>query len=255
IADDAVVDPLHALDVRTLVAPLGAGDDAEVLLLRFLVGGQHLADAGRIDGDRLLGEEVLARLDDRLDVQGPEARRRGQHDQVAAVDDLLIGVEPDEAAVVGDVELLLGGAGLLQPVAAGLQVVLEGVAQSVDLDVVAGAGCLADIVRGAGAPATAADQADLDGIAARGVRVAQQAQADGGGGRTPQEVPPGGGGSYGRGWFGHGSSPGALGVGFGSGPGPDPFVLNQSCDRSRSPRSTLIALRLILPRRQLRSAG
>ena len=42
-----------------------------------------------------------------LDVLRPEAGRGGQHHQVAAVDDLLIGVEADEAAVVGDVELLL----------------------------------------------------------------------------------------------------------------------------------------------------
>src|SRR5262249_10352194 len=62
-------------------------------------------------------------------------------------------------------------------------------------------------------------------------------------------------GSLGRGWLGHVSSPGALGVGFGSGRGPAPLVLNQSCDRSRPPRSTLIAVRLILPRRQVRSAG
>ena len=42
-----------------------------------------------------------------LDVLGPEAGRGGQHHQVAAVDHLLVGVEADEAAVVGDVELLL----------------------------------------------------------------------------------------------------------------------------------------------------
>ena len=47
-----------------------------------------------------------------LDVQGPEARRRGQDHQVAAVDHLLVGVEADEAAVVGDVELLLAVLGV-----------------------------------------------------------------------------------------------------------------------------------------------
>ena len=45
-----------------------------LLLLGLLVGGQHLADAGAVDADRLLGEEVLAGLDRRLDVLGPEAR-------------------------------------------------------------------------------------------------------------------------------------------------------------------------------------
>ena len=59
----AVVDPLHALDVAGLVPALGAGDDGQVLLLGLLGGRQHLADAGAVDADRLLGEEVLAGLD------------------------------------------------------------------------------------------------------------------------------------------------------------------------------------------------
>ena len=70
VADRAVVDPLHALDVAGLVAALGAGDDRELLLLGLLVGGQDLADAGAVDGDRLLGEDVLAGLDGRLEVRG-----------------------------------------------------------------------------------------------------------------------------------------------------------------------------------------
>ena len=112
LADRPVVDPLHALEVAGLVAALGAGDDGQLLALGLLVGGQHLADAGAVDADGLLGEEVLAGLDGRLDVQGPEARRRRQHHQVAAVDHLLVGVEADEAAVVGDVELVLAVLGV-----------------------------------------------------------------------------------------------------------------------------------------------
>ena len=68
------MDPLHALDVAGLVAALGAGDDGQVLLLGLLGGGEDLADAGAVDGDRLLGEDVLARLDGRLDVHRAEAR-------------------------------------------------------------------------------------------------------------------------------------------------------------------------------------
>ena len=87
--------------VAELVAALRAGDDVQALLVRLLVGGQHLADAGRVHADRLFGEQVLAGRDRRLDVQRPEARRRGQHDVVdfGAVDDLLVGVEAVEAAV------------------------------------------------------------------------------------------------------------------------------------------------------------
>ena len=74
-----------------------------------------------------------------------EAGRGGEDHQVAAVDDLLIGVEADEAAVVGDVELVLACGVLAEPVAAVIEVVLEDVAHGVELDVVGRAGGLADV--------------------------------------------------------------------------------------------------------------
>ena len=46
VADRAVVDALHRLEVAGLVAALRAGADAELLLLRLLVRREHLADAG-----------------------------------------------------------------------------------------------------------------------------------------------------------------------------------------------------------------
>ena len=86
---------------------LRAGDDRQALLLGLLVGGQHLADAGAVHADRLLGEEVLAGLDRRLDVLRPEARRRGQDDVVdGSRCTCLVGVQADEAAVLGDVDLV-----------------------------------------------------------------------------------------------------------------------------------------------------
>ena len=94
-------------------------------------------------------KRFLPALIDRLDVQGPEARRRRQHHQVAAVDHLLVGVEADEAAVVGDVELVLAVLGVPDRVAAVPQTILEHIGQRVDLDVVGGARGLADVVGGA----------------------------------------------------------------------------------------------------------
>ena len=194
------MDPLHALDVAGLVPALGAGDDGQLLALGLLVGGQHLADAGAVDADGLLGEEVLAGLDDRLDVQGPEARRRRQHHQVAAVDHLLVGVEADEAAVVGDVELVLAVLGVPNRVAAVPEAILEHVGQGVDLDVVGGARRLADVLGRARAAAAAADQADLDRVAARGVGVGQEAKAGRRRGRCLEKITTAGG----AGGFGHG---------------------------------------------------
>ena len=108
VADRSVVNSLQAFDVSRLMPALGAGDDGKSLPGGFVVGGQHLADAGAVNRDGLLGKEVLAGLDRRLDVLGTEAGRGRQHDQVAAVDDFLISVEADEAAIVGDVDLVLG---------------------------------------------------------------------------------------------------------------------------------------------------
>ena len=82
VADVAVVDALHRFEVAGLVAALGAGHDRQVLLLGLLGGGQHLADAGAVDADRLLGEDVLAGGDGGFEVDRPEAGRRRQDDVV-----------------------------------------------------------------------------------------------------------------------------------------------------------------------------
>ncbi len=56
-------------------------------------------DAGRVDGHRLLGEDVLAGLDGRAQVDRPEMRRGAEQDHVdPAAQELAVGVEPDEAA-------------------------------------------------------------------------------------------------------------------------------------------------------------
>ena len=43
---------------------------------------QHGANAGRIDGHRLLAEDVLAGLDRRLEMHRAEMRRRGKNDNI-----------------------------------------------------------------------------------------------------------------------------------------------------------------------------
>jgi hypothetical protein len=167
------------------MASLGAGDDGQFLALGLLIGGQDLADTGRVNAHWLLGEKVLASLDRGLDVPRPEARGRGQHHQVAAIDDLLIGVEADETAVVGDVELLLGVAVVLDVVTAIPEAILEHVGQGVQLDVVRGARRLANIL---GSARAAADQADLDRVVALGMGVRQEGEAGRGRGRCFEKV-------------------------------------------------------------------
>ena len=94
VADRAVVDALDRREVFGLVAPLRAGDDAELLLRRRFVGGEHRADAGRIDRHRLLGEDVLAGGDRGGEMHRAEAgRRRQDHEVDVRREHFLVGVE------------------------------------------------------------------------------------------------------------------------------------------------------------------
>ena len=187
VADRAVVDALHRLALAVVVAPAEAGDDRQVLLLRLAARLQDRADAGGVDGDRLLAEDVLAGLDGRLEVQRPEVRRRGQEHHVdAAGDHLLVGVEADEAAVGRDVDLgRRSSASFWSVLEAVLEPVLEGVAHRDELDVRVGVQGL----RGrAGAAAAAADEADAQGVAAGGVDQRRGTQRDGAGRGGGQEL-------------------------------------------------------------------
>ncbi len=114
LADRAVVDPLHRLADAQVVAPAEPGDEAEVLLLGLFGGGHRHLHRRHVDAVRLFAEDVLAGVDGRLQVDGVEVRRGGdQHHVDAALDQLLVGVEADEAMIVVDGHLL--GIHLLQP--------------------------------------------------------------------------------------------------------------------------------------------
>ena len=65
LADLAVADPLHELEVLRRVALLRADDDRQALLRRPLRGLDERPHAHRVDGARLLDEEVLAGVDRR----------------------------------------------------------------------------------------------------------------------------------------------------------------------------------------------
>ena len=91
------------------VAAHQADADLEVLLLRLLAQGEHLAGGRAVDGDRLLHEGIEALLDRVAEMHPAEGRRRGEDDDVArleAVHGLLVAVEADELAVVGHVDLV-----------------------------------------------------------------------------------------------------------------------------------------------------
>src|SRR5207253_2975755 len=184
-------------EVAGHVTALGTGHHAQVALVSLVIRGEHLPDTSRIRGDRLLREEVLARGDGGGDVQRPEARRRGQHDVVRGGNHLLIGVKADKAALFGNIHAIAKRLDLLVLhelvclAAAVLQPVLEDVAQRNNLNIRSG---VQHIIDGPGTAAAAADQADLDHIAAGRVDIAQHAQvgceARALHGRALQEISP-----------------------------------------------------------------
>ena len=192
-ADGPVVDALHGLEVAGLMAALGADADGDPLGFRLLISGEHGADAGPVHRHRLLGKDVLARGHGGLQKRRAESRRRGQDDVVHVVkrQHLLVGVEADELAVRGHV--YVGGKfGLLEKVKAGVEAVLEDVAHGHQLD----SGSSAEnIFGGSCAALAAADQADSNHVAARGVgagdgaEVPREPSAHHRGGRPLERVP------------------------------------------------------------------
>src|ERR1035437_2945796 len=98
---------------------------------------------------------MLARVNRRLEVDGAKTRRRGQqHDIYAAVDDLLVSVQPHELLLGGDFDLIR--VILLQALQTLLELILERVAHGREDDVLVGSEGLAG---GAGGTAPATQQA------------------------------------------------------------------------------------------------
>ena len=125
--------------------------------------------AGGIDGDRLLGEDVLARLDRRAEVDRAEMRRRAEQYHVhAAAEQLPVSVESDEAMIGLDGDFGRDLLGLLQDLQTVLQPVFEGVGHGDELDVRIGGERLGGRT---GAAVAAADQADPEHVAAGRVNV------------------------------------------------------------------------------------
>ena len=136
LADRPVVDAAYGLAEGVAVAETEARDDREALRLRHLAALQDRVNARGIDGDRLLGEDVLARLHGRAEVNRPELRRRGEQYHVdTAVEKLLAGVEPHEPVLGADVDLAADLRVLLEDRQALLEPVLEGVGHRDELDV------------------------------------------------------------------------------------------------------------------------
>ena len=133
---------------------LRAGRDDETLLLRLLAGGDDAAAAGRIDRRRFFHEDVLARLDGRLHVHGPEQRRcRNQHDLGVGRQKVEVGFGAGETALFGHFEAFCRAQRL------SFEVVGQGHDLHLATEELGGREHVADR---AGAAAAATDQPDLE---------------------------------------------------------------------------------------------
>jgi hypothetical protein len=96
VADRTLANLLHGADVVRLPAILRAGDDGRAAGDRLVVRLQADAISRRIDAGRLLGEDMLPRLDRLSHIRGPKAGRHGQEHDVDArvIEHPFVAVEP-----------------------------------------------------------------------------------------------------------------------------------------------------------------
>ena len=144
-----------------------AAGDLEIFLRSFLASFQHAADARRIHRERFFHEDMHALLHRVFQVNGAEARGRGQQHHVAfaeGINGLLESVQADELAFRGHVQLLFVVP--FQVGEAGLEAMVEDVGHGPQFGWALGGKGLGG---GAGAASAAADQGDLNGVVLSGV--------------------------------------------------------------------------------------
>lgn len=152
---------LHALLIIRLVMPLKADGDLEILLLRFLGGGEDFANARAVHRDGLFHEDVFSLPHCLLEHHRAEARRGREDDHVRLRDGLLVGVEAEELVFRLHRELVLV---LVERSKAAVHAVLMHVGDGHKFHIRPG---LHGLVRRAGATSARADERDLDGVARR----------------------------------------------------------------------------------------
>ncbi len=103
LADRAIFNPSDRRLVIRLMTALGADADAQALLQREFVRGEHRAHAGRVNCDRLLGKDVFSGFSRCRQMCRTEVGRCREDDKVhVSREHLLVGVEAREGHVVGD---------------------------------------------------------------------------------------------------------------------------------------------------------
>ena len=182
--------PGDGFAILVLVPPPQADHDLPLRLVGEFRGLEAEPGTERVDADRLLHEDVLARLDGGVEVEGAEARGRGEDDEVDVrqVEEPLGGVEAGEPSILGAVDLVLHA---LHAFECAVDAVLKRVGDRRELDVRPGHG--ERLLEGPGPATTGPDQPDLDRVAGGvlGVDSAQGRQRGGAGGDRLQGITAG----------------------------------------------------------------
>lgn len=201
LSDLTVMDAFEEFAEGVVVAPAEAGDDGQVTFLGEAGGFHDGPDAGGVGGHGFFAEDVFTGLDSGAEVDGAEAGRGGEEDDIdTGIDDALVGVEADEAVFGADIDAM--GAGFAGDAGEGsLDGAIEDITDGEQLGIGIG---LEGLGGGAGAATAAADEADLedvtggDGVGFGGDEVgAGDSTGEGGGGGGFEEFATGGGGGKG----------------------------------------------------------
>ena len=175
----------------------------------FFDGGVGEVVAEGVDGHGFFTENVFAGIDSGLEVNGAEAGRGGEKDDVdTGGDEFLVGVETDEAFVGVDGDAV--GEFLREGVDGAVDLRGENIGDGDEFGVVVRAEGLGG---SAGATATAADETDFEGFLGVGFLLGAKGPGGGedggngeGGGSGVDEMAA----ADGRGWRGHGATEGRI---------------------------------------------
>ena len=109
VADLAILDAVEKFLTAAAVPHHETDAALEVLGVCFLREFQHAHGCGRVGGKRLFHEDVQAALDGVGKVYPAEGKRCGQNDNIARIESvhrLTVGIEPDELALSGNIDLV-----------------------------------------------------------------------------------------------------------------------------------------------------
>src|SRR3954463_9776685 len=140
--------------------------DLQVLLFRFLGGGEHLLDSCAVNRDRFFREDIFSLTNRFFEMNGTESGRSSEDGDVSQRDRVFISVETNKFAILGNVNFVFVLYRFFDFTQTAFQTVFECVSHRDQFDF---AVCGKRLAGGSRTTTAAADQRDLDGVVTGGV--------------------------------------------------------------------------------------